>query len=167
MKSEERHKLHQNALALWLSETFTAIKPYQNAILAGIIVVILAAIFYAWWTSESASAASKAWTQLFAAFEDTNPSAALEKVAEDNRQLSRRAGGQSCGCRHSTCPRLQHALYKQGHCQSAIEQGREAVSSGQRAKLIADHTRPSLLLGLPRLGNRWANWIRRSNIIRK
>lgn len=86
MKSEERHKLHQNALALWLSETFTAIKPYQNAILAVIIVVILAVIFFAWWKSESASSASRAWTQLFTAFEDTNPSAALEKVAEDNRR---------------------------------------------------------------------------------
>jgi predicted negative regulator of RcsB-dependent stress response len=85
MKSEERHKLHQNALALWLSETFTAIKPYQNAILAGIIVVIMAVIFYAWWTSESASSANRAWTQLFTAFEETNPAAALEKVADDNR----------------------------------------------------------------------------------
>jgi predicted negative regulator of RcsB-dependent stress response len=86
MKSEERHKLHQNALALWLSETFIAIKPYQNAILALIIVAILAVFFFAWWTSESASSASRAWTQLFAAFEETNPTAALEKVAEDNRR---------------------------------------------------------------------------------
>jgi tetratricopeptide (TPR) repeat protein len=85
MKSEERHKLHQNALALWLSETFTAIKPYQNAVLAGIIVVLLAVIFYAYWTSESAASASNAWTKLFAAFDEPNPAAALEKVAEDNR----------------------------------------------------------------------------------
>jgi tetratricopeptide (TPR) repeat protein len=84
MKSEERHKLHQNALALWLNETFIAIKPYQNAIIAVIIVVIIAVIFATWWTSESASSASKAWTQLFMAFEEANTTAALEKVAEDN-----------------------------------------------------------------------------------
>jgi predicted negative regulator of RcsB-dependent stress response len=84
MKSEERHKLHQNALAQWLTETFETIKPYQNAILAGLIVVILAIIFTVWWRSESASSASRAWTQLFAAFGEPNPSAALEKVAEDN-----------------------------------------------------------------------------------
>ncbi len=83
MKSEERHKLHQNALAEWLNQTYIAIKPFQNAILAVIIVLILAAIFALWWTSESASSASKAWTQFFMAFNEGNP-AALEKVAEDN-----------------------------------------------------------------------------------
>ncbi len=83
MKSEERHKLHQNALALWLSQTFAAIKPYQNAILAVIIMVILALIFATWWTSESASSASRGWTQFFMASGGANPSA-LEKVAEDN-----------------------------------------------------------------------------------
>jgi predicted negative regulator of RcsB-dependent stress response len=84
MKSEERHKLHQNVLALWLAQTFTKIKPYQNVILAAVIVVILAVIFWAWWTSESASQSNRAWTQFFTAFDELNPPAALEKVAEDN-----------------------------------------------------------------------------------
>jgi len=84
MKSEERHKLHQNALALWLAQTFTTIKPYQNVILAAVIVVILAVIFWVWWTSESASQSNRAWTQFFMAFDELNPSASLEKVAEDN-----------------------------------------------------------------------------------
>ena len=82
MKSEERHKLHQNALALWLTQTFTKIKPYQNVILAAVIVVILAVIFWTWWTSESASQSNRAWTQFFTAFDELNPSAALETVAE-------------------------------------------------------------------------------------
>ena len=85
MKSEERHKLQQNALAEWLNETFVAIKPYQNAIVAVIIVLILAVIFFFWWTSESASQSSKAWTQFFMAANENNPNpAALGKVADDN-----------------------------------------------------------------------------------
>ena len=71
MKSEERHKLQQNALAEWLNETFVAIRPYQNAIVAVIIVLILAVIFFVWWTSESASQSSKTWTQLFTAVKRT------------------------------------------------------------------------------------------------
>jgi tetratricopeptide (TPR) repeat protein len=85
MKSDERHKLHQNALAVWLSQTITALKPYQNLILAAIIVAILAVIVTTWWTSESASQANAAWTQFLTAFNEGNP-AALEKVAEDNRR---------------------------------------------------------------------------------
>jgi predicted negative regulator of RcsB-dependent stress response len=85
MKSEERHKLHQNALAVWLAETITKIKPYQNYILAAGIVLILALIVTAYWTSESASQANAAWSQFFTAFGEGNPSA-LEKVAEDNRR---------------------------------------------------------------------------------
>jgi hypothetical protein len=84
MKSEERHKLHQNALALWLAQTYSAIKPYQNVILAVAIVLMLALIFAAWWNSESASRSNTAWSQFFIAFDALNPTAALEKVAEDN-----------------------------------------------------------------------------------
>jgi tetratricopeptide (TPR) repeat protein len=52
-----------------------------------VIVVILAVIVATWWTSESTAQASRAWSQLFAAFDAGNTSA-LEKVAEDNRQSS-------------------------------------------------------------------------------
>jgi len=83
MKSEERHKLHQNALAVWLAQTFTTIKPYQNIILGGVIVVILAVIATTWWTNESAASANMAWTKYFSALDQGN-SSALEKVAEDN-----------------------------------------------------------------------------------
>ncbi len=83
MKSEERHKLHQNALAVWITQTITAVKPYQNAILGAIILVILGVIVAMWWTNESAAKAGGAWAQFFEAFQEGN-SAALEKVAEDN-----------------------------------------------------------------------------------
>jgi hypothetical protein len=87
MKSEERHKLHQNALAVWLAQTLTTIKPYQNAIIGGVIVVLLAVILTMWWNSESASQANKAWTQFFAAF-DQGSTAALANVAENNPRSS-------------------------------------------------------------------------------
>jgi hypothetical protein len=83
MKSEERHKLQQNSLAEWLNQTFTAIKPYQNAILAVMIVLILAMFFAFWWSSESAAQSGRTWTAFFTAFNENNP-AALEKVADDN-----------------------------------------------------------------------------------
>jgi hypothetical protein len=85
MKSDERHKLHQNALAVWIKQTVDTLKPYQNLILAALIVGLLIVIFAAWWTSESANQANAAWTQFLTAFSEGNP-AALEKVAEDNRR---------------------------------------------------------------------------------
>jgi tetratricopeptide (TPR) repeat protein len=83
MKSEERHKLHQNALAAWINQAIAAVKPYQNALLGAVILVILAIIIGTWWFSESASRAAAAWSQFFEAYQEGN-SAALEKVAEDN-----------------------------------------------------------------------------------
>ena len=83
MKSEERHKLQQNALAEWITQTFAAIRPYQNAVLAAIIVLILAGFFAFWWFGESAAQSGETWTQLFTAFNENNP-AALEKVADAN-----------------------------------------------------------------------------------
>lgn len=83
MKSEERHKLHQNVLAVRIAQTITTIKPYQNFILGGVIVAILAVIVVAWRNSESTAQASRSWTQLFTAISEGNP-AALQKVAGDN-----------------------------------------------------------------------------------
>ena len=85
MKSEERHKLHQNALGTWIAQTMIAVKPYQNAILGGIIVVLLAIIATTWWTSESAAQAETAWSQFFSAFDQGSVSD-LEKVAEVNKR---------------------------------------------------------------------------------
>ena len=82
MKSQERHKLQQNALADWLAKVITATRPYHNAILTGLIVVILVFIVAAWWNSESAAQAENAWTQFFTAFGNSSTSQ-LVKVAED------------------------------------------------------------------------------------
>jgi tetratricopeptide (TPR) repeat protein len=83
MKSEERHKLQQNELADWLAKTITTIKPYQNAIISGIIVLILAVIFLTWWNSESSTQAGSTWRQYVEAI-SAGDTGALEKVAEDN-----------------------------------------------------------------------------------
>ena len=42
MKSEERHKLQQNELADFIGRWATILKPYQNAIYAGLIVALVA-----------------------------------------------------------------------------------------------------------------------------
>jgi predicted negative regulator of RcsB-dependent stress response len=83
MKSEERHKLQQNELADWLAKTITTIKPYQNAIISGIIVLVLAVIFLTWWTSESSTQAGTTWKQYIEGISAGN-TGALEKMAEDN-----------------------------------------------------------------------------------
>jgi tetratricopeptide (TPR) repeat protein len=87
MKSEERHKLHQNALELWLIQTFEAIKPYQNMIIAGIIVLLVVVVFAFWWINESSSQSNTLWTQFYVAFYQRNP-AVLENLAEANSRSS-------------------------------------------------------------------------------
>jgi hypothetical protein len=73
MKSEERHKLQQNELADYLAKIVETLKPYQNAILGGIIVVLVAVLFLHWWNNESASAMEAANTQFYSAFSSGQP----------------------------------------------------------------------------------------------
>lgn len=84
MKSEERHKLHQNMLAQLIADTAVKIKPYQNAILGGVILALVVVIVWMYISTESASQASTAWTTFTQAFDQGN-AAALEKMADDNK----------------------------------------------------------------------------------
>jgi tetratricopeptide (TPR) repeat protein len=67
MKSEDRHKLQQNELADWIGRTYQVIKPYSNAILAVVLLVVVGTVLWSWWNRQSASEASAGWDQIFTA----------------------------------------------------------------------------------------------------
>ena len=65
MKSEERHKLQQNELADYLAKVVERVKPYQNAILGGILLVLVIILLVHWWNGKSASELEVANTQFY------------------------------------------------------------------------------------------------------
>jgi hypothetical protein len=81
MKSEDRHKLQKNELADYLAKAVEKVKPYQNAILGGIILVLVFFLSLHWWNSESAATAETANTLFYTASESNEPGD-LVKVAE-------------------------------------------------------------------------------------
>jgi tetratricopeptide (TPR) repeat protein len=64
MKSQRRHELQTNMLADWLGEWLGRIKPYQNAILATAILVVVVVLGFMWWRNRSASLAAEAWASV-------------------------------------------------------------------------------------------------------
>lgn len=84
MKSEERHKLHENALAKWLIGVVESVAPYTNAILAVVLLVVVVFGVWKWWQSQSAYAAANAWNDLYSALASNNTDA-LDQVIEQNQ----------------------------------------------------------------------------------
>lgn len=82
MKSERRHELQHNMLADWLAQTAESLKPYQNIILAGAVLVLVLVAVYTWWSHESEALTRHAWDEFNTALESGNPTA-LAKVTED------------------------------------------------------------------------------------
>ena len=72
MKSERRHELQHNTLADGLVKSAELIKPYQNMIMGGVIVVLLIALGYTWWARESAAQATQAWDEMNAVIDSGN-----------------------------------------------------------------------------------------------
>ena len=81
MKSEERHRLQQNALADWIGKTVESIKPYQNTILFTALAIVVGVVIYSWWTRVSVAESAKAWEDLNVAMESGN-TARMAKVIE-------------------------------------------------------------------------------------
>jgi hypothetical protein len=81
MKSERRHELQHNVLADWLAKAAEAVQPYQNMILAAVIVVVVAVLGYTWWSRASLAQTTQAWDELNTAIEMGNPEK-LTKVIE-------------------------------------------------------------------------------------
>jgi predicted negative regulator of RcsB-dependent stress response len=85
MKSEERHKLQQNELADYLAKIVERIKPYQNAILGGIIMILVVVLLVRWWTGKSATESETANAAFYNALNGamgSNEPAELIAVAE-------------------------------------------------------------------------------------
>lgn len=72
MKSERRHELQHNELADWLANTVAAVKPYQNLLLSGVLIVVLAFLGYTVWSRMAASESAKAWDEVNAALDAGN-----------------------------------------------------------------------------------------------
>lgn len=73
MKSERRHELQHNVLLVWLEETFEQIKPYQNAILGVVLLVVVAILAISVWSNRSAADAAMAWNAIKGPFSARSP----------------------------------------------------------------------------------------------
>ena len=82
MKSERRHELQHNELAEWLFKTSEQIKPHQNSIMAGVVVLAVLIVGYSWWTRHNATRTTQAWTELGNAM-DTGSDTVLAAVADE------------------------------------------------------------------------------------
>lgn len=82
MKSERRHELQHNILADSLAKAAEAIKPYQNAVMITLIVVVVVMVGYTLWSHESTAQTTQAWDEMNAALE-TGKLEELSKVIED------------------------------------------------------------------------------------
>ena len=73
MKSERRHELEHNVLADWLADTLQKVKPYQNAILGGLILVVAVTVAVSMWRSVARQRATAAWEGYFHAIQTGRP----------------------------------------------------------------------------------------------
>ncbi len=84
MKSERRHELEQNQLAGKLAKMVESIKPYQNAILGGTLLLVIVIGGVVWSRANRASARDEGWGQVSIAQSSGIPDAAdFEKIGED------------------------------------------------------------------------------------
>jgi tetratricopeptide (TPR) repeat protein len=81
MKSERRHELERNQLLVWFSETSERIKPYINAILGAVLVVLVLILAASLWSRHSEGQSSVAWDSYFTALNGMDRTA-LENVAQ-------------------------------------------------------------------------------------
>jgi hypothetical protein len=86
MKSERRHELQHNELAMWLIKSAKAIQPYQNLIFAVMVVALVAMVGYTWWSRNAEKQTAQAWDGVNVGLDAVMSSGNLDKlikVAED------------------------------------------------------------------------------------
>jgi hypothetical protein len=64
MKSERRHELQHNQLADWLVKTGQALQPYQNLLMAAVLVVVVLVLGVTLWSRHAAAKSEEAWDAL-------------------------------------------------------------------------------------------------------
>ncbi len=85
MKSERRHELEKNALADWLGDFIEKVKPYQNAILALVILVAATIGAYTLWSRQSEARTEADWDEFHAAWSSTRLNlSAFDRIAEQH-----------------------------------------------------------------------------------
>ena len=82
MKSERRHELQHNELATWIIKSAKAVKPYQNLLVAGLVIVVVAIVAYTWWSRTAAEQIAQAWNELNTGLATMDVDK-LSKVSED------------------------------------------------------------------------------------
>jgi tetratricopeptide (TPR) repeat protein len=82
MKAKQRHELHTNALAEWLTETSEKLRPYSGAILAGLAAAAIAIAIFYYVQSSKQSKVVAASDQLLAAI-SAEGTKDLEEVARE------------------------------------------------------------------------------------
>jgi hypothetical protein len=65
MKAQQRHELHQNALATYLGKSYEKAKSGSSVLWGGLLLVVAIAIAYWWWTAVAADRATDAWTSYY------------------------------------------------------------------------------------------------------
>jgi len=73
MKSDRRHELEQNELAQWLADWGERIKPYQNYILGGVVLIAAAFVAYSIWARSERQRNVAAWEQYYSALDTRSP----------------------------------------------------------------------------------------------
>ncbi|MEN6404902.1 MAG: hypothetical protein ABFC77_00370 [Thermoguttaceae bacterium] len=84
MKSERRHELQHNELALWLERLGETIKPYQNMIWIAVAAVLVFALGYTLWSRQASARTTRAWDELNIALSDGGANlVTLAKIADE------------------------------------------------------------------------------------
>ncbi|NQU24393.1 MAG: tetratricopeptide repeat protein, partial [Candidatus Nealsonbacteria bacterium] len=63
MKGERRHELQHNELADYITGIVSTVKPYFNAILGSVLLVLVAALSYFWWSGRSVEQEQAGWNE--------------------------------------------------------------------------------------------------------
>jgi tetratricopeptide (TPR) repeat protein len=70
MKTERRHELQTNVLADWLGHQIEAVRPYTNALLATVLVLVAASLAIAYFVNDRSARNSEGWADYFAAMSE-------------------------------------------------------------------------------------------------
>ena len=98
MRAEDRHKMHKNELADWLGKSIEQAKPYTNAMLGAVLVVVLLIGAAMWWARDSAARSGRAWEDYHRASSGGEPAPSWTIVTRSIVERRMRASGGSTVC---------------------------------------------------------------------
>lgn len=139
MKLEERRRVEENELALWLAQVITAVRPYARAIGWVVVIGLVILLGGAIWRSTAGAASARASAAFYQALAERNP-AALEDVAKQYSgrvsHLARLAAADlylAAGCDEL----FRNKIVAQQELQKALEHYREVERSATDPELRA------------------------------